>query len=992
MQPRLTLAAFGKHPGWNDHIPGIGVETDVLARAQQKIYVGSIGRQIDSGAWEQLEAAKLLPGFAHTFLWLRPGHAVLGRLWSSTDGKGRSKYPMVLCVDGEGVTPSFLFSTVLLGLERLREACRANTSAERVTSDCAAAQEQLRQLVAGGVNAATEATPSVEARRRFLEDPGLGPDRRGILRILHQLLAVPGFSATATGEATNLSVSRNLRVPLAAGSGPDAMVLWATFLRCALRENVPILLVVREGTDWVDIVVGEPDSDDLFCLQTNTKATPLTTEIPFELAADLPPQLARIESRFLGEPPPAPVAAPAAPPTSIPRETPPPLTDASPKPPEKPSRKWPFFGLGAVVVVAGLVLLLKPGSKPPTQVAQNDSPAQPSVAPAAAPASPSPAATEPPPANPVQNAAPAETAAPPPTHKEYEQALAQAQAALYQKDFSAALAKADTALTHKPDDAAATRIKSEAQAKVDQASAAQAAQKKYELAVQSAQTALAGGDLANAMVKAEEALGYKPGDAAAGKLKTDALARVQDVKAQGEKAANFEAALRAAEAAFKDRDYNKAVTQAEAALKNKPGDPNAQRIRADGQQALQAAQVAAKLEQDYQTALKGGREASGAKEYSKAIALAKEALKLKPGDAVAQKLKTDSEAALQADQVAQAKEREFASAMQAAQANFSKQDYAAAVAQADAALKVKPTEPTAVKLRQDSQSALQALLAKQETEKQYAAAISAAQAALDKKDFATAQTKADEAAKLKSNDPAAAKLKTQALQGQDLTKAQALFAAADYAPALDLCGRHNGVDTFSSLAAAIRNEQAALEDGRSKFARGDYSFLGPMRAQSYAAKPPFKQLLAQADSEKALLDDLQKLRQGEDRAGVKAKLAEPAGAGLLAKAPFKAMKDWSETSGPTAEELAKKKLAALDADYERLMVWFNLRNEGDKSLVTPEGKAAKRLGGGISADMKTKCIERVDKLIADYKTVGQLSQNDRERNLKKLRETIQYWQ
>src|SRR5437016_13366914 len=83
--PRLTLAAFGKHPGWDDHIPGIGVETETLAQLKQTLYVGGIGGQIDSGAWERLEGEKRLEGFDHTFLWLNAGHVVLGQLWSSTD-------------------------------------------------------------------------------------------------------------------------------------------------------------------------------------------------------------------------------------------------------------------------------------------------------------------------------------------------------------------------------------------------------------------------------------------------------------------------------------------------------------------------------------------------------------------------------------------------------------------------------------------------------------------------------------------------------------------------------------------------------------------------------------------------------------------------------------------------------------------------------------------------------------------------------------------
>src|SRR5262245_1549698 len=95
-QARLTLAAFGKHPGWDDHIPGIGLDTQSLSEVKELLYVRGIGGQIDAGAWEKMEPEKHVPGFDHTFLWLKRGHVILGEFWSSTDGKGRAKYPMVL--------------------------------------------------------------------------------------------------------------------------------------------------------------------------------------------------------------------------------------------------------------------------------------------------------------------------------------------------------------------------------------------------------------------------------------------------------------------------------------------------------------------------------------------------------------------------------------------------------------------------------------------------------------------------------------------------------------------------------------------------------------------------------------------------------------------------------------------------------------------------------------------------------------------------------
>src|SRR5689334_4037663 len=86
---RLTLGTFGKHPGWNDHIPGIGVETESLAHVKHALYVSGIGGRIDAGAWKNLEAGKRLEGFDHVFLWLRNGHVMLGRMHSSEDGLHR---------------------------------------------------------------------------------------------------------------------------------------------------------------------------------------------------------------------------------------------------------------------------------------------------------------------------------------------------------------------------------------------------------------------------------------------------------------------------------------------------------------------------------------------------------------------------------------------------------------------------------------------------------------------------------------------------------------------------------------------------------------------------------------------------------------------------------------------------------------------------------------------------------------------------------------
>ncbi|HXD01138.1 MAG TPA: hypothetical protein VN048_17505, partial [Verrucomicrobiae bacterium] len=92
----LALGAFGKHPGWDDHVEDLGMETETLALARKVLYVEGVGGQIDKGAWEKLTPALRLDDFNHTFVWCRSNQFLIGRIWSSVDGKGRTRYPMVV--------------------------------------------------------------------------------------------------------------------------------------------------------------------------------------------------------------------------------------------------------------------------------------------------------------------------------------------------------------------------------------------------------------------------------------------------------------------------------------------------------------------------------------------------------------------------------------------------------------------------------------------------------------------------------------------------------------------------------------------------------------------------------------------------------------------------------------------------------------------------------------------------------------------------------
>ncbi len=529
-EPRLTLAALGKHPGWDDHIPGIGVETEALAHIKQALYVSGIGGQIDAGAWEKLDAEKRLDGFDHVFLWLRAGHILLGQFWSSTDGKGRPKYPMVLCVDGEAVSTAFMLGKLRPGLDRLRDACKAASTAEKVINLCHAAQDQLRGLLSTPSARGDEIGPPLDARQHFLGSLGVGPERVALLRVLHELSSVPGLALKANGLEVASPAglrSRNLRLPLAGDSRSQALLLWTVFLRCALPQTVPLLFIARRGVPWLELIVGEPVTDDFFCLQASPKALPLATEIPYDIAPELKTLARELETRFLGAgssfveesstPPPRGALSPA-PPTPEPR-----TRSAAPA----GNKFWVLIAGAAALVIAATgawVIFGRKSSKlrEPIAVAASQ-PAQPPVVPKPDPK--------------IQ------------VDQKYQAALEAARAALQGKDFSNALVQAAVALTSKPGDSAALDLQQQAQTQIAQAEALRAQEQKYDAALKQAQTAFEQKSYSQAVAQATVALGLKTDHPAATKLIADAQARLVQVEAARLEEEKRQAALKEAQAA-----------------------------------------------------------------------------------------------------------------------------------------------------------------------------------------------------------------------------------------------------------------------------------------------------------------------------------------------------------------------------------------------------------------------------------------------------------
>jgi formylglycine-generating enzyme required for sulfatase activity len=569
-EPRLTLAAFGKHPGWDDHLPGIGVETEALAHVKQAFYVSGIGGQIDSAAWEKLEVDKRLEEFDHIFLWLRQGHSLVGQLWSSTDGKGRLNYPMVLCVDGEGVSAGAMLRSLRPGLDRLRDACKATTSADKVIENCRIAQEQIRAVLSDPSVRTAEATPPIEARREFLDRPELGPERLGLLRVLHELGSAPGVSfngrPSESGSGSNTR-SRHLRLPLASDSRSQSLLLWAAFLRCAVPESVPLLLMARRGVKWLDVVIGEPASDDLFCLQASTTALPLATEIPYEIAPELNSALQKLEAKFLelesGPIPHAAASPQKAEAAPAPRQAPPEetLAHASSKPPGN-RKPWLFIGVALLLVIVAAWFWNGHRHKTKSQ-------------------SPAPAAQ-------ISKA-----------DQDYQNAMSAAQQAWKTTNLDETINQTKVASEAKPGDADAEKLGREAQAAKEEMG--------YKAALNQAQSAFDRKDYADAIAKSQAVLAIRANDSAATKLGADAQAQLDSANALKLQEQKYQAAMKEGQAAMDRKDYASALRQASLALESRGNDAAASKLKAEAQaqiaRNLKAQQdaEAAKLAQPGQT-------------------------------------------------------------------------------------------------------------------------------------------------------------------------------------------------------------------------------------------------------------------------------------------------------------------------------------------------------------------------------------------------------
>ncbi|USN99055.1 MAG: hypothetical protein H6810_13045 [Phycisphaeraceae bacterium] len=286
---RLWLAALGKHPGWNDHLDDIGLDTDRLVAVRRTLYVDGIGGVIGAGTWEAMDDASRDEGFAHSFLWRQPDGLVVGRMWSSSDGKGRRKYPMIVCAQCRMLPLAFVAGPVLDRLRRLEARCQAVSTAAEVISAVDAMRGELRELATFTPELAGERFEGEAAPAALADAEALGPEGVGLRRVLYQMeremsaYLRPEGTVTGSRSRTLEVRAQHMRVPKAFETEHASWSAWMRLLLNRVDQLAPILLVCKDGREWVDVIVGEPGVSQLACLQGSTEPFPLTSDIPFTI-------------------------------------------------------------------------------------------------------------------------------------------------------------------------------------------------------------------------------------------------------------------------------------------------------------------------------------------------------------------------------------------------------------------------------------------------------------------------------------------------------------------------------------------------------------------------------------------------------------------------------------------------------------------------------------------------------------------------------------
>lgn len=284
--PTLSLFAFGKHPAWSDHIePGIGELSDPILIFKRRLYNAGIKKLIDTGAWVGKDDGEILPRFGHEFVALGDRSVLVGRMWASSDARGRGEFPMVALVQAEGVPIRWLQDVAMGAVRTFEEHARASRNEAGVRAAHQAAQQDLQRRLReftgpGGVPDRDD--PGLpQILDRLFTSGAFGPDSVGLLRILRVVEQAAPRSRGAPASSLQIRTPRLIR------DDSEELVDWSLLVDSALAGPGAVIAVRPDDGSWLDVLAGPPRADEFYCLRATPAELPFDSDTPYELDPEL---------------------------------------------------------------------------------------------------------------------------------------------------------------------------------------------------------------------------------------------------------------------------------------------------------------------------------------------------------------------------------------------------------------------------------------------------------------------------------------------------------------------------------------------------------------------------------------------------------------------------------------------------------------------------------------------------------------------------------
>ena len=107
---------------------------------------------------------------------------------------------------------------------------------------------------------------------------------------------------------------------------------------------------------------------------------------------------------------------------------------------------------------------------------------------------------------------------------------------------------------------------------------------------------------------------------------------------------------------------------------------------------------------------------------------------------------------------------------------------------------------------------------------------------------------------------------------------------------------------------------------------------------------------------------------------------------MKTKSAFAAVAQWAQAQ---ADQIGKQTLLqSRTEDFEKLLVWFNIKRPTDAYITTAVAKQQKRIDGMVPPELRQQYLAAIDTLTADFTKLGVIKLNDREKLLKELKDTV----